>query len=152
MISIPIIVLRKATFDLGRKLSIASVLCLSLLMIAIALVRLVSAAVLGTDDQVWIVFWIQFEACISIIAACPIAFRNLFLANRSPKPTLDQRSVLERIRKRKKPILPSMGLGDTFSGSKTVIRGDEDIELASQDEEGSSPSIGSKPQPTRSGL
>lgn len=134
MIPIPIIVLRKATFDLGRKLSIAVVLYMSLLMIAIALVRGVSAAVLGTKDQAWNSFWVQLEASVSIIAACPTAFRSLFLLNRSSKPTPDQRSVLERLLKRTKPSLPSNHVGATLTGMRTVIRGDKDMELASQDD------------------
>ena len=134
MISIPIIVLRKASFDLGRKLSIGVVLCMSLLMIAIALVRGISAAILGTENPVWIIFWIQLEASISIIAACPIAFRNLFLAHRSPSHTPDQLSVLERLRKRTKPSLPTINVGTTLTESRTAIRDEEDIELASQDD------------------
>lgn len=134
MISIPIIVLRKATFDLGRKLSIAVVLCTSLLMIAIALIRGISAAVMGTEDQAWNSFWVQLEASVSIIAACPTAFRSLFLVNQSSRHTPDQRSVLERLRKRTKPSLPSIHVGATLTGMRTVIRGDKDIELASQDD------------------
>ena len=134
VISIPIIVLRKATIGLGRKLSIAVVLCMSLLMIAIALVRGISAAVLGTGDQLWITFWIQIEASVSIIAACPTAFRSLFLVNRSFNQTPDQRSLLERLKKKTKPSLPSIHVGATLTGLRTAIRDDEDIELASQDD------------------
>lgn len=134
MISIPIIVLRKATFDLGRKLSIAAVLCMSLLMIAIALVRGVSAAILGTEDQTWSTFWVQLETSVSIIAACPTAFRSLFLLNQSSRSTPDQRSVFERLLKRNKPSLPSIHAGATLTGMRTVIRGDIDTELASQDD------------------
>ena len=134
MISVPIIVLRKATFDLGRKLSIAVVLCMSLLMIAIALVRGISAAVLGTEDQAWNSFWVQLEASVSIIAACPTAFRSLLLINRTPKDAPDKRSVFERLLKRTKPSLPSIPVGATLTGMRTVIRGDKDIELASQDD------------------
>ena len=131
VISIPIIVLRKANFNLGRKLSIAAVLCLSLVMIAIALVRGISAAVLGTNDQAWNSFWVQLEASVSVITACPIAFRSLFLLNRASKPTPDQRSVLDRLLKRSKPSLPSIHVGATLTGMRTVIRDgkDEDFTL-----------------------
>ena len=134
MISIPIIVLHKITLDLGRKLVIGAVLCMSLLMIAMALLRGISAAVLGIKNPAWIIFWIQLEASVSILAACPIAFRSLFLALRSPKPEPDPRSVLERLRKRTKGRLPTISVGTTLTGSRAAIRGDEDIELASQED------------------
>lgn len=134
MISIPVIVLRKASFDLGRKLSIAVVLCMSLLMIAIALVRGISAGVLGTEDQAWNSFWVQLEASVSVIAACPTAFRSLFLVNRSSKNKPNQRSVLERLWKRTKPSLQSINVGATLTGMRTVIRGDRDTQLESHDD------------------
>ena len=102
-------------------------------MVAIALVRGTSSAVVGTKDLVWNSFWVQLEASVSIIAACPTGFRSLFLLNRSSQHTPDQPSVLERLRKRTKPSLPSVHVGATLTGMRTMIRGDKDIELAPQD-------------------
>lgn len=143
VISIPVIVLRKSSFNLRRKLSIAAVLCLSLLMIAIGLVRAISAGARGTEDQTWNSFWVQIEASVSVIAVCPTAFRSLFLLNNVAENTHDrivrnpcQRSVLERLWGRTKPSLQSIRVSATLTGMRTVIRGTGKTQLESQDDDG----------------
>lgn len=123
MISIPTIVLRKASFDLGRKLVIGVVLCMSLLMISIALVRGVSAGVLGTEAHEWNSFWVQLEATISVFAACPTAFRSLFLVNGPSNNGPDRRSSPARLWNRTRPSLKSIHIGATLKGIRTMIRG-----------------------------
>ena len=137
--------LRTATFNLHRKLSIAVVVCLSLFMIAIALVRGISSGIIGTENQAWNSFWVQVEASISVIAACPIAFRSVFLLNHNSKnsPNRDrgnegQRSTRGNFWRRVSPRLPSINVGATLTGMRTFIgksqlkpRNDEGYALSS---------------------
>ena len=145
MITIPVIVLHKANFNLYRKLSIAIVVCLSLFMIAIALVRGISFGIIGTRNRIWNDFLVQVEASISVIAACPIAFRSVFLLNHDPKnsPNRDrgnegQRSTRGNFWRRVSLSLPSINVGATLTGLRTIIgksqfdsRGDDGYALSS---------------------
>lgn len=97
-------------------------------MIAIALVRGISAGVIGTTDQAWNSFWVQLEASISVIAACPVAFRSLFLLNHNSKNSPNrghgddgQRSSRGKYWKRINPSLPNIGVGATLTGMRTMI-------------------------------
>lgn len=98
-------------------------------MIAIGLIRGISAGVMGSEDQLWNAFWVQIEAAVSVIAACPTAFRSLFLIKTSPIHMPDQehhnqvhRSILERIWKRNKPSIASINVRATLPGMRTLIR------------------------------
>ena len=136
----PVIVLRTVSLDMRRKLSIAVVLCLSLFMVAIALIRGVSARVTGTEkQQIWICFWVQVEAPISVIAACPVAFRTLFLLSHSSKNVADKDHGNEGRNlaggrfwpKKIHPSLPTIGTGATLTGLQTMIRKNERTQLES---------------------
>ena len=113
-------------------------------MIAIGLVRAISAGARGTEDQTWNSFWVQMEASISVIAVCPTAYRSLFLINNStPDETPDrndrppgQGSVLERFWRRTKPSLQSIKVSATMTGVRTMIRGAGKTQLGSQDDDG----------------
>lgn len=120
--------LHKANFNLYRKLSIAIVVCLSLFMIAIALVRGISSGIIGTNSQTWNSFWVHVEASISVIAACPIAFRSVFLLNHTAKNSPDrdrgnegQRPTRGNFWRRVSPSLPSVNVGATLTGMRTII-------------------------------
>lgn len=109
-------------------------------MVAIAMIRGISAGVVGTENPTWNSFWVQLEASISVIAACPAAFRSLFLVNKSSKENLErdnqgQRSALARLWKRTKPSLQSIRVGATLTGIRTVIRDNGNTELGSKDDE-----------------
>ena len=112
-------------------------------MVAIGLVRGISAGIVGTEDQIWNSFWVQLEASISVIAACPTAFRSLFLINHPSKNNPDggngnqgKRSALERLWRRTKPTLQSIRVGATLTGMDTVIHGSGKTHLDSQDDDG----------------
>lgn len=110
-------------------------------MVAIALVRGISAGVRGTDDETWNSFWVQLEASISVIAACPTAFRSLFLFNHAAKRTPEsdipgKRSALERLWKRTKPSLERTKVGATLTGMRTMIQENGQTRLGSQSEDG----------------
>ena len=78
IISVPAILLRKARLQLRQKLSILVLLCLSVFMIAIAMIRGISIGVYGNTDQVWNSFWVQLETAIAVIAVSLMMFRSLF--------------------------------------------------------------------------
>lgn len=97
-------------------------------MIAIALVRGISSGIIGTDNQAWNSFWVQLEASISVIAACPVAFRSVFLLNHNSKNSPNrgqgdegQRSIRGKYWKRINPSLPNIGIGATLTGMRTMI-------------------------------
>lgn len=137
MISIPVIILRKSSFDLRRKISIGAVLCLSLFMIAISLIRVISAGVKGSEDQMWNSFWVQIEASVSVIAVCPTAFRSLLLIKNSPQYRPDKDHLNQkRIWRRKEPILASVDVRATLTGIRTLIRDNGQEQLELQDDGG----------------
>lgn len=132
--------LRRSSINFQRKLIIAGVLCLRVLMIAIGLVRGISAGVVGSVDQTWNAFWVQFEASISVIVACPTAFRSLFLVNHASKNSTvhdnrneGQQSMLQGLCRRTKPSLPSAKVGATMTGIRTAIYDNGNTQLDSQD-------------------
>ena len=97
-------------------------------MVAIALVRGISAGVIGTNNYAWTSFWVQIEASISVTTACPIAFRSVFLLNHKSKnsPNRDrgnegQRSTRGNSWRRVSPCLPGINVGATLTGMRTII-------------------------------
>ena len=133
VMSIPILLLRKIRIDIRRKLTIGMMTCLSLFMIAIALIRAISFNINGSTNQWLITFWTHLEASVSVMAACPIAYRNLFVLKQRKEKLLRQnendrrrRSVLEAIWRRTRPTLPSIGVGAEMTGMSTALRGDDE--------------------------
>ena len=109
-------------------------------MIAIALLRGISAGIIGTDNPAWNTFWVQVEASISVIAACPIAFRSVFLLNHNPKnsPNRDrgnegQHPIRGNFWRNVSPGLPSINIGATLTGMRTIIGKSQ---LESKDDDG----------------
>ena len=111
-------------------------------MIAIGLVRAISAAPVGTANQTWDTFWVQIEASVGVIAVCPIVYRSLFLINHASDNIADRinddhrRSIFERVWGRKKPSLQSIGVGATLTGMRTMIHGTGKTRLESLDDDG----------------
>ena len=79
VVSIPILLLHRTTLSLRQKASVGAVLCLSFVMIAISLVRGISAPIHGTGDEIWASFWIQLESCVATIMVSLSSFRQLFV-------------------------------------------------------------------------
>lgn len=131
--SIPMLLLRKIRVDLRTKFTIGMITCLSLFMVAMALVRAISFNIVGSRNQWWITFWVHLEASVSVIAACPIAYRNLFVIKQREERMLrvtnhdrHRRSVLEAIWRKTRPTLPSIGVGAEMTGMSTALRGDDE--------------------------
>ena len=78
-----------------QKLGIGAFLCLSIIMIVLAIVKISGLTTrqgpLGlTFDLVWEVFWQQVEACVSIIMVSLTAFHSIFISNR---PKINRKTV-----------------------------------------------------------
>ena len=112
-------------------------------MIAIAMIRGISAGVYGTHDQIWAAFWVQLEASVSVTMVSTMVFKTLFIAGKSSTP--NKHSLLSRDRlwrARRTPQLPSIETGATMTGMRTVIRENGSTKLGSLGKE-SSPLTGS---------
>lgn len=84
VISIPTILLWRVKIALRKKLALASVLCLSIFLIIISIIKVAAAHTIGTQvDTTWGIFWLQAEAAVAVIAVSITMFRSLFLADGS---------------------------------------------------------------------
>ncbi|KAI0425061.1 hypothetical protein F5Y09DRAFT_322637 [Xylaria sp. FL1042] len=86
IVTLPILVLNRSMMPFARKLSVAAMLCLSVAMIAIALIRLVGTIVDTRPDgdgsaPAWSTYWSLIEACVSVIMTSVILIRGVFIAN-----------------------------------------------------------------------
>ena len=95
-------------------------------MIAIAIVRGISAIVYGIEDQQRFSFLVQLEASISVIFVCPTAFRSyLLIRAMKNKPGVDYERHIqseEHTGMRAMPLLPSIHVGATLNGMTTLVR------------------------------
>lgn len=84
VISIPIILLWRVKIALRKKLALGSILCLSVFLIIISIIKVAAANTIGSQvDTTWGVFWLQAEAAVAVIAVSITMFRSLFLADGS---------------------------------------------------------------------
>ena len=68
--------------DLRRKFALAAVLCLSVLMIIIAIVRVAASSLPGgVTDTAWLFFWQTMEAAVAVITVSLTAIKSLFGQN-----------------------------------------------------------------------
>lgn len=82
VISIPTILLWRVKIALRKKLAIGSVLCLSVFLIIICIIKLAAISTIGTQvDTTWVFFWHQAEAAVAVIAVSITIFRSLFVAD-----------------------------------------------------------------------
>lgn len=92
-------------------------------MIAIAMVRGISARVHGSHDQIWASFWVQLETSISVIMVSTMIFKSLFIVKKGSSPQKYSPRYSNRVWRRKKtPQLPEIETGATMTGMRTVIR------------------------------
>lgn len=84
VISIPTILLWRVKIALRKKLAIGSVLCLSIFLIIISIIKVVAVHTIGTQvDTTWGIFWVQAEAAVAVIAVSITIFRSFFAADGS---------------------------------------------------------------------
>lgn len=87
VLTIPILLLWNVKIRLPQKLGLAMVLCLSVVMIIFAIIRVCASEISGgVIDFVWGEFWQFAEACIAVLMVSCTAFRSLFVTS-SPKPS-----------------------------------------------------------------
>lgn len=137
VVSIPILILRKAKIKLRQKLVMGLFLCLSFAMVVVALTR-ISEYRLSELDIVWQLFWMYMEACIALIMASLKTFRTAFVTiahkkkeeEKKGKPSsfirqrlmarLNRRSRMKELEKNENnlPAIP----GATLTGMRTFIQ------------------------------
>lgn len=134
IVSFPITLLWKVRINMHQKLGLALFLCLSLVMVIVAIVRIAGINLRGGNvDIVWLAFWMQQECSIAVIMVASSAFRSLLVVNtvESPSPGYSPGSWKRRmLRRRPSPNRDDMesanGLPQvpraTLTGMRTVIR------------------------------
>jgi len=103
VISIPVMILHNIRIPLRTKLFLGMSLCLSVMTIAVTLVRVVGLKVPGKQvvDVVWQVYFSYVEVCIGIMAVSATAFRTFFVqhaARSSAKRSTPKRNLAQRFR------------------------------------------------------
>ncbi|KAL8942143.1 MAG: hypothetical protein Q9216_001828 [Gyalolechia sp. 2 TL-2023] len=83
VISIPVSLLWNVRIKPRQKLGIGAFLCLSIVMIIIAIIK-ASGIRTSVDsfDLVWELFWQQMEACTAVVMVSFTAFRSVFISNK----------------------------------------------------------------------
>lgn len=137
---IPIRLLWRIRINFRQKLVLGTTLCLSIVMVIIAIIRIVPLPMRFSSAQfVWQMFWQQIEACTAVIMASFSAFRSAFVShdlrvrearNRNRLWYMDRRNLLKSVWRRRK--IPSEGeqiyqLPEipraTLTGMRTFVNG-----------------------------
>ena len=79
------ITLRRAKIKKQQKFALSFFLCLSIVMIVIAIVRISRITHSGILDPVWQGFWQALEPCIALLMASITAFRTIFVSQEMRK-------------------------------------------------------------------
>lgn len=136
VLTFPIAIVWKVRINRRQKFGLGTTLCLSVVMIIIAVIRISGIRLEGGEvDIVWLAFWQQQECSIAIIMVSLTAFRSLFVADaqaRRPRytpSTWRERMVWNRHHRDSRssakgamgelPQIPSA----TMTGLRTMIRG-----------------------------
>ena len=134
MLSIPLSLLWIARIDFRRKLILAAMLCLSVFMIIIAIVRVTASELPGgVADTSWLFFWQTMEAAIAVIMVALTGFRSLFYAE--PSTRKRSASVFNHSQRSRERYDKLSGLGSITPSSvgvscKRISRsGSEELEL-----------------------
>ncbi|KAL9589533.1 MAG: hypothetical protein Q9203_001669 [Teloschistes exilis] len=79
VLSFPIATLLQIQVNTRQKVGVGVWLCLSIVMVIIAIVRIAGMELGEGVDIVWVAFFQQQEASIAVIMVCTSAFRSLFV-------------------------------------------------------------------------
>ncbi|KAI9824019.1 MAG: hypothetical protein M1826_007552 [Phylliscum demangeonii] len=86
IVAIPICLLWKVRVRARQKVVVGFFLCLSIVIMITAIVRVSGLATpTRTIDVTWILFWQQVEACVAVTLASFTAFRSIFVAEASKR-------------------------------------------------------------------
>lgn len=129
------ILLWRVQISLRQKLVLASVLCLSVVLIIISIIKVAAVNTInGQIDSSWGIFWLQAEASVAVIVVSLAVFRSLFVPDTSkpsdePKGspiTTRSRNSFTKLWAQRKPRddLPTLPLAN-FSGARTSIHGNQ---------------------------
>lgn len=139
VLSFPVVLLWDVRVGLRQNLALGLSLCLSLVMIIVAIVRIAGYRTInGEVDIVWLAFWQQQESSIAVMVVSISAFRALFVArsrNSPPKRPLRQSVNAWRRRIERRRLGPTTQENDfepsgllpqvprpTLTGMSSVIR------------------------------
>lgn len=132
---------------LHKKLALGFLLCLSVFLIIICIIKVAAVHTIGSQvDTTWGVFWHQAEAAVAVIAVSLAMFRSLFVADGSKNlPQHKPRSPplptsYKKLRTKKTPpqidlpTLPSatFSRGTMIASQAREPRGSEDVDLPMQ--------------------
>lgn len=140
--SFPLLVLRKSRIQLNQKLALGFFMCLSLVMVIFASIRVSKALSVSDSDYVWEVFWQYMEGSVAVMMASVTTFRTIFVnggKRERRKKWEPSNSWLERVKQRRSrsnaqdgqdialPTLPEA----TLKGLRTFIHGHHCLNEAS---------------------
>ena len=102
VLSFPIATLWQVHINTRQKVGIGFWLCLSLVMVIVAIVRMAGIKLEGGNvDIVWLAFWQQQESSIAVIMVSMSAFRSLFVeSGGAPAPRRHHKYSLNGWRKK----------------------------------------------------
>ena len=150
VVSFPVTLLWKVRMNMRQKLGLGSSLCLSFVMVIVAVIRISGARLpSGLPDFVWLSFWQQQECSIAVTMVSLAAFRSLFVTDASrqamrPKYTSSYWKQKKMAWNRRKcwqdldnfslgslPVIPSA----TMTGLRTFIREEPNSDKLDEAEE-----------------
>ena len=105
VVSIPIIILRRTKIKTRQKFVLGAFLCLSLVMIIVALTRISAYRLRGVIDLTWQIFWQHMEGCVAMIMASITAFRTAFITVDSRREKVKHQGPSYSMRQRLKAKL-----------------------------------------------
>lgn len=134
VVSIPVIILRRAKIKKRQKLALSFFLCLSIVMIIITIVRISKISNSTKTEMVWHICLQALEGCVALLMASIMAFRSIFVSqemrNSGQKRWAPSSSWLQSAKQRKTSKegmrngdqLPSVPQA-TFTTMKRYFRG-----------------------------
>lgn len=111
VVSLPVALLWNLRITRWQKAGLSLTLCLSLVMVLVAIIRSAGVKHAGTVDIVWLTFWKQQECSIAVIMVSVIAFRSFFVAATKTPPKLP---IVSRRFIRAKTQSPTLGESETI--------------------------------------
>ena len=97
VISIPVILLWNVHISLRKKFALGAIMCLSVFMIVCAIVRVSAANIVGGQvDVIWVLLWLEIEACVAVVVVSVSAFRTLFASRRTHDDSFEEQRLNEK--------------------------------------------------------
>ncbi|KAI1175948.1 hypothetical protein F4777DRAFT_548558 [Nemania sp. FL0916] len=120
IVTIPIIVLKRSLMPTARKVSLAAMLCLSIVMVVIAFIRLIGSIVDTRPDgngtaPAWSTYWSLIEGCVSLTMTSVIVIRAVFITKAIGESKRMHDNLWTRTGRR---LLSTLRLSGSFRGSR----------------------------------